>query len=634
MNKPIYGIPIGVGGGAKFDEFHNLTSTNEFDENKLPTDIYYKVLEPEWVNTVVVKDESAPYEVSSIEYTEEEIEIPFRSINNYSNTITVPAKSYYHSNEDSYKYLEGETPDISPLQEYTYYNEKTMCDDKGKIIYVHTYSKMGGYDDTEAIIYVTLFRYEDGSPVEAPLTLYPAEIKSFYDFENLQFTDKGTDEKGANTKLGDVYSYVDEWGNRCYTLYPDYTPNIAEGQRAISLAVSDPEKMDYSIRLEALFNGGYKYSLGNKEFSFLGGKDVVADGNGAFASGRESIVLGSGAQSFGSLNKIRTQSGTALGYNNIVTGRHGVALNEGNKVLGYAAAGFGDHNITHGYYDIIGGWQNKSKGYANFGQGAKNILDGKFILGLGSYNTIKGQYDNAQGYKNEVDGNYNDLNGYLNTIIGNSNIVRGTLNKVNSSNNKVFGSENSIVNTSDFNIINGQKNQINASDSVDNFISGVGNIVEPSPYEKQKNYGYCTLLGRYNISKSSYGIAIGTNLIVDGGYGSQLVLGKYNKVDRYANIIIGNGSSDTQRNNIFVVKNDGRAVLGADPKENMDAVTKQYLDNKVKEIVDKLSTAITKILEEQNGIISIQNELIVNGEIHEILDEILTTQESYIGGET
>jgi hypothetical protein len=65
---------------------------------------------------------------------------------------------------------------------------------------------------------------------------------------------------------------------------------------------------------------------------------------------------------------------------------------------------------------------------------------------------------------------------------------------------------------------------------------------------------------------------------VEGHYGTQLVIGKYNQVDKWANFIVGSGTSNANRKNIFTIKNDGRTVLGADPTDAMDAVTKQYVD--------------------------------------------------------
>jgi hypothetical protein len=576
-------------------------SSHEFNEDDLPTDIYYKVIEPEWVNMVVVTDKSKSFEVSAVSYAaEEELKYAF----NQYNGCTIPANSYYLWFERQYNPQE-EYPTKSPLYDYTEYVEKTMCDSNGKIIYAVSHAFSDGMSETiEWVGRVTYLRYEDGSPVEAPLTLYPAEIIECYDFENLQFTT----EADGNTLLGDVYSYVDEWGNRCYTLYPDYTPNIKEGTSAISLAVSDPEDMLYSIKLEALFNGDYKYSLGNKDFSFIGGKDVVANGDGSYASGKDIFVTGAGAHGLGNGNFIRANTGNAIGLNNKVTGRHAVAFNEGNKACGYATFVIGDHNGVYGWYDAAGGWGNKSFGKFNYTFGGANISKGEYAVNFGSYNEVEGLYNLAHGYHNNIngkfniingqksniigdynniagihtitgngnmvngdrqtiDGLYNVVNGYTHTINGKYNIidghthtingdyntVNGMRNTIESLYNAVFGIDNSIVATSHYNLINGDKNKITVQNSARNSITGYNNIIEAPN-------GYCIIVGRDNIVKTAYGNAFGQGLIVDGGYGNQLVVGKFNEVDRYARVIIGNGKSDSERSNAVVVRNDGTII--------------------------------------------------------------------------
>lgn len=59
----------------------------------------------------------------------------------------------------------------------------------------------------------------------------------------------------------------------------------------------------------------------------------------------------------------------------------------------------------------------------------------------------------------------------------------------------------------------------------------------------------------------------------------QVALGKYNKEDQSAILMVGNGTgSGDLRSNAFVVYEDGRAAIKADPKENLDISTKQYVD--------------------------------------------------------
>ena len=70
---------------------------------------------------------------------------------------------------------------------------------------------------------------------------------------------------------------------------------------------------------------------------------------------------------------------------------------------------------------------------------------------------------------------------------------------------------------------------------------------------------------------------------------AQTAIGKYNVAQGTAAsanptdyaFIIGNGADDNNRSNAFAVYWDGRATLGANPTANMDATTKQYVDNAI-----------------------------------------------------
>ena len=426
-------------------------------------------------------------------------------------------------------------------------------------------------------------------------------------FENIRFTTVSDDA----TLLGDVFTYIDEWGNRRYTLSSDYTPHIATDTVATVLSDEfDPEKMLYSIKLEAKFNGVGKYALGNKNFSLVSGMDVVAAGGGATALGKEQFVSGSNASSFGRKNFVRGNTATAFGYNNIATGLHSVALNEANKAIGYASFVWGDHNTVFGAHSTAGGWNNKTDGQYSSVKGSQNTVDGSYNEVHGQNNNCKGQHNLHVGKGSTVDGAYNFNNGYNNTIKGNNNTINAMNSDVIASFSTIFGIGNSIVEgKQNGHIVNGTNNKITAKTSYKNILNGEGNEItyvgDPDSPEISGT-GYSIVSGVNNIVKSRFGAAIGEGLDVQGHYGTQLVLGKYNTMDKWAHFIVGNGKSDTQRNNIFVIKNDGRAVLGADPKNNMDAATKQYVDATEARIGDQI------------------------GDISAALDELIKLQESFI----
>jgi hypothetical protein len=126
-------------------------------------------------------------------------------------------------------------------------------------------------------------------------------------------------------------------------------------------------------------------------------------------------------------------------------------------------------------------------------------------------------------------------------------------------------------------IVGGDANKILAEGSYRNIVNGSNNKIEAGNGVKAE--GYSIISGIDNIVNSRFGSALGEGLLVAGHYGPQLAIGKYNKLDKFANFVVGGGSNNYDRKNLFTVKKDGRAVLGADPVEDMDAATKRYVDN-------------------------------------------------------
>ena len=85
--------------------------------------------------------------------------------------------------------------------------------------------------------------------------------------------------------------------------------------------------------------------------------------------------------------------------------------------------------------------------------------------------------------------------------------------------------------------------------------------------------------GYYSLANSNYSHAEGMCTIANGV--AQTVCGKYNSVDNDALFIVGagTGTSDADRKNALVVNADGTVTIYADPVNNMDIATKQYVDN-------------------------------------------------------
>ena len=453
----------------------------------------------------------------------------------------------------------------------------------------------------------------------------PGTDVEVYDFDNIRFTTEaeatytffeetttnGT--RGMETKtktlpnllLEKVYTYRDKWNNRHYTFNEKYTPNIGDNEEIKQLTEEyDPDGMLRSIQMEAKFRNSV-YLLGEKGFALMAGSNIVSSGTGSIAIGKEQFVVGKNASSFGMKNFVRNSTAFACGYNNTVTGLHSAAFNEGNNIMGYASFGCGDHNTIASSHSFGTGWQNLSSGQYNFVGGSRNILEGSYNIGFGDCNKYSGQHNFGLGKSCEINGLYNIINGYNIKVFGSSNIINGLNNsiggviKVNgiesqlvSSYNIIVGIGNKITRTKAVDdkgktlsslghIINGVNNEIAVDSSYRNFINGEGNLITSNIADNISCAGYAMISGIYNTVKSRFGVAFGEGLDVQGHYGTQLAIGKYNQMDKWAVFIVGQGKSNDERKTVFTIKNDGRAVLGADPVGKMDAATKQYVDNKI-----------------------------------------------------
>ena len=84
--------------------------------------------------------------------------------------------------------------------------------------------------------------------------------------------------------------------------------------------------------------------------------------------------------------------------------------------------------------------------------------------------------------------------------------------------------------------------------------------------------------GYFTLANTSYCFAYGDHVIATSP--SQTALGKYNVINFNDLFIVGNGSA-SERSDAFIVRADGRATIGANPTEDLDVATKDYVDKKV-----------------------------------------------------
>ena len=99
-------------------------------------------------------------------------------------------------------------------------------------------------------------------------------------------------------------------------------------------------------------------------------------------------------------------------------------------------------------------------------------------------------------------------------------------------------------------------------------------------------------MGQYNtIGRGNQSFVFGSGLI--GGNNNSFTIGRYNgSIDNDAVFVIGWGSSDNTRNDIFVVKNDGSATLTS---------LTQTSDRRLKTNINPLQKSLDKVMK-LNGV--------------------------------
>ena len=202
-------------------------------------------------------------------------------------------------------------------------------------------------------------------------------------------------------------------------------------------------------------------------------------------------------------------------------------------------------------------------------------------------NTAAGGYAFAAGRSNDASGANSVAMGYDNLASGLTSIAIG---------GQVSGRARNQA-TQDGAIALGQSNQSSGYYSIamgrEAVASGVGAVALGYGNEALGNGSFAA--GGYTIAGARCAAALGNGTHASGG--NSLVAGKYNEIDDAAQdattgerefaLIIGNGTDDNNRSNAATLDWDGNAVLagkmtlGAAPTANMDAATKQYVDNAI-----------------------------------------------------
>lgn len=255
----------------------------------------------------------------------------------------------------------------------------------------------------------------------------------------------------------------------------------------------------------------------------------------------------------------------ALGSNNLVSGEGSLVVGNNNKNAGYNSLISGKNNTSNAGESIVSGLNNTNLGGSSAVFGVSNNVNDNQGLATGYHNkistgslysTVTGIGNVTKGLANFVAGDYNYTGSDYNVAIGSQNIVGGniTYNNIPITEIQDYSSSSQYIIGSIVKLNGYVYKALVNNPSRPELTSDEWEIIKPVTTKDNSINSFSG--GSKNTINSSNSFAYGTGLIANKG--NQTVLGKYNNTNINASLIIGNGSDDDSRENIFEVLNNGQ----------------------------------------------------------------------------
>lgn len=258
----------------------------------------------------------------------------------------------------------------------------------------------------------------------------------------------------------------------------------------------------------------------------------------------------------------------AFGSNNLVSGDGSLVVGSNNKNAGYNSLIIGKNNTSNAGESIVGGLNNTNLGGSSAVFGVSNNVNDNQGLATGYHNKIStgSLYSTAtgignvtKGLANFVAGDYNYTGSDYNTAIGSQNIVGGNITYNNIPITEIQDySPNSQYLIGSIVKLNGYvyKALVN-NPSRPELNSNEWQVIKPVTTKDNSTNSFSG--GSKNVINSSNSFAYGTGLIINKE--NQTVLGKFNNININASLIVGNGTDNDSRENIFEVLSNGQINL-------------------------------------------------------------------------
>ena len=302
-----------------------------------------------------------------------------------------------------------------------------------------------------------------------------------------------------------------------------------------SIAVGDAAHAE-GLNSSSFGNGTYAQA----ESSHAEGQGTRATGNAkyAHAEGWATRVDGVAAHAEGYDNHAATDYSHAEGTKTVASGVashaegiHTVSDAEGSHAEGYWTAAYGLHSHAEGE-SILNA---SGTGYANIlkAEGRASHAEGKATIASGDYSHAEGAFTSATASTAHAEGYDSHAKGYNSHAEGIYNTAKGAASHVEGGDNTASGMAS-----------HAEGGYLGTQTLAGNTVSGASSHVG----------------GVYSNVSSSYSFAHGYGLKTMGNI-AQATFGKYNYPYSSALFCVGNGSSDTNRKNAFLITSDGTFYL-------------------------------------------------------------------------
>ena len=241
------------------------------------------------------------------------------------------------------------------------------------------------------------------------------------------------------------------------------------------------------------------------------------------------ITVSEGGLPTGSNNVAGGYGSLTAGNGNKVIGNFGFTAGQGN-IAGYGARANGRNTKALGMDSATDGFGTKAKGSAAYAGGVETEADGYGAFATNIGTKAKGKGAVAVNYNTEADGEFSFSAGGNTKAKGKYSVALGESSEASGSTSFAHGFLAKALNS---------------------FAQAFGWRTEASGTAS-------AVFGSESQAKGSYSFAANKGTIANGE--AQAALGKFNKENPNAYLIVGNGTSNTDRSNALEVLKDGTIV--------------------------------------------------------------------------